>query len=95
MITRKACLRGYQVFCVATKLNKISRKNGGMSSRALRKLQGDKDLEISHGDDEDEDELNFASVKLKKKQKAVVNPFDLVSANPLSWPVTHTYMYAE
>lgn len=57
-----------------------------MSSRVLRKLQGDKELEISHGDDEDEDELNFTSVKSKKKQKAVVNPFDLVSTNYL-----HTY----
>lgn len=52
-----------------------------MSSRVLRKLQGDKDLEISHVDDEDEDELNFTSVKSKKKQKAVVNPFNLVSTN--------------
>lgn len=50
-----------------------------MSSRVLRKLQGDKELETAHGDDEDEDELNFASVKSKKKQKAVVNPFNLVS----------------
>lgn len=52
-----------------------------MSSRVLRKLQGDKELEISHVDDEDEDELNFTSVKSKKKQKAVVNPFNLVSTN--------------
>lgn len=58
-----------------------------MSSRVLRKVQGDKELEISHVGEDDEDELNFASVKLKKKQKAVVNPFDLVSANPLSGPV--------
>lgn len=58
-----------------------------MSSRVLRKLQGDKELEISHVGEDDADELNFASVKLKKKQKAVVNPFDLVSANPLSGPV--------
>ena len=54
-----------------------------MSSRVLRKLQGDKELEISHGDDGDEDEFNFASVKSKKKQKAVVNPFNLVSTNHL------------
>lgn len=58
---------------------KIVRKNEEMSSRVLRKLQGDKELETSHGDDEDEDELNLASVKSKKKQKAVVNPFNLVS----------------
>ena len=55
-------------------------KNERMSSRVLRKLQGDKELEISHGDDDDEEELNVASVKSKKKQKAVVNPFDLVSS---------------
>ena len=50
-----------------------------MSSRVLRKLQGDKELEVSQNDEEDEDEFNFTSVKSKKKQKAVVNPFDLVS----------------
>lgn len=52
-----------------------------MSSRVLRKLQGDKELEISHVGEDDEDELNFASVKLKKKQKAVVNPFDLLNVD--------------
>lgn len=50
-----------------------------MSSRVLRKLQGEKELEISHDDEEDEDELNFTPVKSRKKQKAAVNPFDLVS----------------
>ena len=88
MITRKglpawlpSLLRGYKAE------QNFKEKTEKMSSRVLRKLQGDKELEISHGDDEDEDELNFASVKLKKKQKAVVNPFDLVSTNPLSEPV--------
>ena len=57
-----------------------------MSSRVLRKLQGDKDLEISRDDEEDEDELNPTPVKSKKKQKAAVNPFDLVSTN---CPRTH------
>ena len=52
-----------------------------MSSRILRKLQGDKELEISRDDDEDEDVFNCASVKSKKKQKSIVNPFDLVSTN--------------
>ena len=50
-----------------------------MSSRVLRKLQGDKEFEISHDDEEDEDELTFTSAKSRRKQKAVVNPFDLVS----------------
>ena len=65
--------RGYQA--VEIKL----RKNRKMSSRVLRKLQGDKELEISHDDEEDEDELTFTSAKSRKKQKAAVNPFDLVS----------------
>ncbi|KAL9976033.1 hypothetical protein ACROYT_G013264 [Oculina patagonica] len=50
-----------------------------MSSRVLRKLQGEKELEISHDDEEDEDELNFTPVKSRKKQKAAVNPFDLLN----------------
>lgn len=50
-----------------------------MSSRALRKLRGNKELVISHDDDENEDEFDFVSVKSKKRQKAVANPFDLVS----------------
>ena len=50
-----------------------------MSSRALRKLQGERELENTHGDEDDEDELTFAPVKSRKKQKAAVNPFDLVS----------------
>lgn len=50
-----------------------------MSSRVLRKLQGDKELEILHNQEEEEDELNFTSAKSKKKQKVAVNPFDLVS----------------
>lgn len=53
-----------------------------MSSRVLRKLQGDKELEILHNEEEEEDELNFTSVKSKKKQKVAVNPFDLVSKIP-------------
>jgi len=50
-----------------------------MSSRVLRKLQGDKELEILHNEEEEEDELNLTSAKSKKKQKVAVNPFDLVS----------------
>lgn len=50
-----------------------------MSSRVLRKLQGEKELEITYGDEEEEDELNLTPVKSRKKQKAAVNPFDLVS----------------
>ena len=50
-----------------------------MSSRVLRKLQGDKELEILHNEEEEEDELHFTSAKSKKKQKVAVNPFDLVS----------------
>lgn len=50
-----------------------------MSSRVLRKLQGDKELEILPNEEEEEDELNFTSAKSKKKQKVAVNPFDLVS----------------
>ena len=53
-----------------------------MSSRVLRKLQGDKELEILHNEEEKEDELNFTSAKSKKKQKVAVNPFDLVSKVP-------------
>ena len=53
-----------------------------MSSRVLKKLQGDKELEISYDDLEDEDELNFTPVKSSKKQQAAVNPFDLVSTMP-------------
>lgn len=49
----------------------------------LRKLQGDKELEILYVGEDDEDELNFVLVKLKKKQKVVVNFFDLVSVNLL------------
>ena len=56
-----------------------------MSSRALRKLRGNKELEISHDDDENEDEFDFVSVKSKKKQKAVANPFDLVSMSVASY----------
>ncbi|KAJ7388005.1 hypothetical protein OS493_040459, partial [Desmophyllum pertusum] len=47
----------------------------------LRKLQGEyKEFEISHDDEEDEDELNlyFSFKSETKKQKAGVNPFDLV-----------------
>lgn len=55
--------------------------NPKMSSRLLRKLQGENELEISHGDEEDEDYFNLAApVKSKKRGKPVVNPFDLVSA---------------
>lgn len=57
-----------------------------MSSRVLRKLQGDKELEILHNEEEEEDEedeLNFTSPKSKKKQKVAVNPFDLVSKIPV------------
>lgn len=50
-----------------------------MSSRVLRKLQGEKEREISHSDEDDEEELNFLPAKSKKKGKAVVNPFNLVS----------------
>lgn len=51
-----------------------------MSSRVLKKLQGEKELEISHGDEEDEDDFNLAtSVKSKKKGKPIVNPFDLLN----------------
>lgn len=50
-----------------------------MSSRVLRKLQADKELNISHDDEEDEDEFNFTPVKSKKKPKGAANPFDLVS----------------
>ena len=51
-----------------------------MSSRVLRKLQGEKELEISHGDEEDEDDFNLAtSVKSKKKGKPVVIP------DPFKW----------
>lgn len=57
-----------------------------MSSRVLRKLQGDKELEILHNEEEEEDEedeSNFTSAKSKKKQKVAVNPFDLVSKIPV------------
>lgn len=50
-----------------------------MSSRALRKLQGNDDLDIlgnSLNNDEDND---FASKKSRCKEKKAVNPFDLVS----------------
>ncbi|XP_066019517.1 ribosome quality control complex subunit TCF25 isoform X2 [Pocillopora verrucosa] len=51
-----------------------------MSSRLLRKLQGENELEISHGDEEDEDYFNLAApVKSKKRGKPVVNPFDLLN----------------
>ncbi|KAM7446044.1 Transcription factor25 [Porites harrisoni] len=52
-----------------------------MSSRVLRKLQGDKELEILHNEEEEEDELNFTSAKSKKKQKVAVNPFDLLNVD--------------
>lgn len=53
-----------------------------MSSRVFRKLQGDKELEISHDDDEEqEDKFNFSSVKSKKKQKSTANPFDLLNVD--------------
>ena len=72
-------LRGCEV---APQLFRPKRKCVRMSSRVLRKLQGDKELEILHNEEEEEDELNFTSAKSKKKQKVVVNPFDLVSKIP-------------
>ena len=48
-----------------------------MSSRVLRKLQGDKEFEISLN--EDEDDFTFVAVESKKKNKSVANPFALVS----------------
>lgn len=47
-----------------------------MSSRVLRKLQGERGLEISRDYEEDEDE--FSILPVKTKQKIGVNRFDLV-----------------
>ncbi|CAH3171003.1 unnamed protein product, partial [Porites lobata] len=66
---------------VAPQLFRPKRKCVRMSSRVLRKLQGDKELEILHNEEEEEDELNFTSAKSKKKQKVVVNPFDLLNVD--------------
>lgn len=45
----------------------------------MRKLQADKELNISHDDEGDEDEFNFTPVKSKKKPKGAANPFDLLN----------------
>lgn len=53
-----------------------------MSSRVLRKLQGERILEIppdyEEDEDEDEDEDEFGILSVKTKQQAGVNRFDLV-----------------
>ena len=74
---------GCLAICVAAKSYLAAKiKCLRMSSRVLRKLQGEKELEILHKEEEEEDELNFTSAKSKKKQKVAVNPFDLVSKIP-------------
>ena len=51
-----------------------------MSSRALRKLQGSKELDVL-ADSADHEEYNdVVPTKPRSKRKNVVNPFDLVSA---------------
>ena len=49
-----------------------------MSSRVLRKLQGERILEIPPDYEEDEDEDEFGILSVKTKQQAGVNRFDLV-----------------
>ena len=51
-----------------------------MSSRVLRKLQGERILEIppDYEEDKDEDEDEFGILSVKTKQQAGVNRFDLV-----------------
>jgi hypothetical protein len=50
-----------------------------MSSRVLRKLQGESQLDLQHDGDDEEDEINPVASKGKKKKNVVANPFDLVS----------------
>ncbi|KAK2554743.1 Transcription factor 25 [Acropora cervicornis] len=52
-----------------------------MSSRVLRKLQGERILEIPPDYEEDEDEDEFGILSVKTKQQAGVNRFDLLNAN--------------
>lgn len=55
-----------------------------MSSRVLRKLQGDGQLDLQPEEEDDEDEVNIVQSKRKKKKNLAVNPFDLVQAKKCS-----------
>lgn len=53
-----------------------------MSSRALRKLQGDQELEIIAGntnEDESEENEEILVVSKSKKKRTPLNPFELVN----------------
>ena len=59
---------------------RLLRNLNKMSSRALRKLQGSKELDVL-ADSADHEEYNdVVPTKPRSKRKNVVNPFDLVSA---------------
>ena len=50
-----------------------------MSSRVLRKLQGDMQLDLQLDEVDDEDNINVVQSKRKKRKNQTMNPFDLVS----------------
>lgn len=64
-------VRGYK----ATKRSAVFNTRKNMSSRVFRKLQGDSQLDLPENSDDDD----FDIVPSKsKKNKHIVNPFDLV-----------------
>jgi hypothetical protein len=50
-----------------------------MSSRALRKLHGNRDLNVLNGENNDEEEEDLETERISKKNQKPQNPFLLVS----------------
>ena len=58
-------------------------KSPNMSSRVLRKLQGEKGIGTPQLCEENECDFNFSPSKPRRRKKEVVNPFDVVSVKEL------------